>query len=153
MPETRAIILMQNEQFLIMYSVQENHPKKLYLVKSGKNGPNKYLIPHEITMKNKDELLISDRHNGLWLANLNLMRSIIEKGRAKSSNYVVVVKYLGSLLGSSTAITVPMINDADSFNANLYYHLPRDGAILRWNFRLVFFALHFIGSHLIEFYK
>lgn len=96
-----------------------------------RNGDYDVLIPAEITMKSDDELMISDHSNGLWFANLNKIKHNI---RNKDIELFVEVKYLGSLLGSPKALTVPPIIDDDT-NQYLYYYLPRDGAVVRWNFR------------------
>lgn len=89
------------------------------------------LMPAEITLKSDNELLIKDYTNGLWLADLKqIQRSL----REDEIDLFVVVRYLGSLLGASTALTIPIVGDEESQHY-LYYYLPRDGAVVRWNFR------------------
>lgn len=126
-----ALILLHQSSFLIQYSMLSIRPKKLSLIIPTKNGAYDVLIPAEISMKGDDELVISDYSNGLWFANLKKIRHNI---RNKDIELFVEVKYLGSLLGASTALTIPPVID-DEINQYLYYYLPRDGAVVRWNFR------------------
>lgn len=128
--KTYALILLHRSRFLIQYSVSVR-PKKLGLVIPLQNGSYDVLIPEEITMKTNDELIIKDYSNSLWLANLNNIKHSIQY---KDIELFVEVKYLGSLLGISTALNVPPIIDGDT-NQYLYYYLPRDGAVVRWYFR------------------
>lgn len=128
-----AIILLHKSKYLIQYSMVENRPRKLSLIIMTKHLNRSYdvLMPAEITLKSDNELLIKDYTNGLWLANLKqIQRSL----REDEIDLFVVVRYLGSLLGASTALTIPIVGDEESQHY-LYYYLPRDGAVVRWNFR------------------
>lgn len=127
---TSVLILLHRSAFLIQYSLRQDRPRKLVLVISKKAKGYDVLIPAEITLKNDKELFISDHSNGLWLADLTKTKSNPNKGE----DSFVEVKYLGSLLGASTALTIPTMIDGDSSHY-LYYYLPRDGAVVRWNFR------------------
>lgn len=126
-----ALILLHRSKFLIQYSLRSVRPKKLSLIIPTRNGAYDVVIPAEITMKSDDELVIRDYSNGLWFANLNKIKHSI---RNKDIELFVEVEYLGSLLGASKALTVQPILDDDT-NQYLYYYLPRDGAVVRWNFR------------------
>lgn len=126
-----ALILLHQSSFLIQYSMLSIRPKKLSLIIPSENGAYDVLIPAEIAIKGDDELVISDYSNCLWFANLKKIRHNI---RNKDIELFVEVKYLGSLLGASKALTVPPVID-DETNQYLYYYLPRDGAVVRWNFR------------------
>lgn len=128
-----AIILLHKSKYLIQYSMAENRPRKLSLIIMTKNMNRSYdvLVPAEITLKSDGELLIKDYTNGLWLADLKqIQRSL----REDEIELFVVVKYLGPLLGASTALTIPTVGDEENQHY-LYYYLPRDGAVVRWNFR------------------
>lgn len=128
MATTNALILLHRSTFLIQYSVQQDRPKKLILIIQTKDRGHDVLIPAEITMKNDNELMISDHLNGLWLADLS---KLIQND---NSDLSVEVKYIGSLLGPSKALVFPAGIEGDS-NPYLYYYLPRDGAVVRWNLR------------------
>lgn len=128
---TSAFILLHQSTFLIQYSLRQDRPRRLVLVVLTKNRSYDVLIPAEITMKNDNELIVSDNSNGLWLAELNKIKP---NTRNKETDFFVEVKYLGPLLGASRALTIPIAIDGES-NHYLYYYLPRDGAIVRWNFR------------------
>lgn len=133
--KTYALILLHKSNYVIRYSLLENLPRKLsFIIKTNRSRSRSYdcLIADEITLKNDHDLLIKDYANRLWLANLNdMQRSLRDDGKI---DLFVEVKYLGSLLGTATALTVPMVGDQDNMHY-LYYYLPRDGAIVRWNFR------------------
>lgn len=137
-----AIILLHDQKFLLLYSMHDSHPKKLSCIIAKKPSSGRksniynILIPQEMSMKTNNEILISDRYNCLWLANLNQIQSENRKHVKENIDFFVEVKYLGTLLGSAKSLAVP--NSFDSTDATqkyLYYHLPRDGAILRWNFQ------------------
>lgn len=142
--KTYALILLHKSNYLIRYSLLENLPRKLsFIIKTSNSRSRPYdlLIAAEITLKNNHDLLIKDYSNRLWLANLNEMqRSLRDNDKI---DLFVEVKYLGSLLGTATALTVPMVGDQNNTHY-LYYYLPRDGAIVRWNFRQVLLFSIFI---------
>lgn len=141
--KTYALILLHKCKYLIQYSLLENRPRKLSLIMKATyfNRPYEHLIAAEITMKNDHELLIKDYSNRLWTANLNNM----QRNRRRRSNaedqiddLFMEVKFLGSLLGTAIGTAVPMVGDQDNTHY-LYYYLPRDGAVVRWNFRYTHF--------------
>lgn len=132
---TYALILLHRSKFLILYSLK-NRSQKLRLMIQSKHRAYEGLIPAEIIIKNEKDLVVSDHSNGLWMANLNKIKP---NQRSKDVELFVEVIYLGSLLGSSRAITIPPIFDVDT-TQYLYYYIPRDGAVVRWNFR---YGLHF----------
>lgn len=137
-----AIILLRDQKHVVLYSMQDIYPKKLSFVIATKPSSSKksniynVLIPIEMTMKANNEILISDRYNCLWLANLNQIQSLNRKHGKEDIDFYVEVKYLGTLLGPAKSLAVPnSFDSADISQKYLYYHLPRDGAILRWNFQ------------------
>lgn len=135
--DTRAIILLQNRRFLLIYSPLENGPIKLNLLK-GDTFKNEFLIPDEIAMKSNEELLICDHFNQLWSADIGQIHLSKSSSNQLDAFSVVNVptKYIGSLLGLPKALTInPSSMDSDSINTFLYYYLPRDGVVLRWNYR------------------
>lgn len=133
--KTCALIVLNKSKYLIQYSLLENRPRKLSLIiktNYKRNRSYDQLIASEVTLKNDHELLIKDYTNGLWFGDLNdVQRSLRDDDKI---DLFVEVKYLGSLLGAATALTVPMIGDQDNAHY-LYYYLPRDGAVVRWNFQ------------------
>lgn len=123
--------------------------------KSRKSSVYNILMATEITMKTADELLIMDCYSGLWSADLNEIQTAGDHLVHLKIDRYVVVKYLGSLLGPSTALTVSQSIDSTNKDKYLYYHLPRDGAILRWNFRQPLTAegheiLHFSRKPIVQ---
>lgn len=132
---TRGIISLYGKNYLLIYSLPEGRLRKLRLVIKNSNTSRTLLSPREVVMKDNNELLISDFFNSLWLANLNQLKSFSKKKRNNNEyDSTIEVKYVGSLLGSSRALAIPKIIDAEQENY-LYYYLPRDGAILRWNLK------------------
>lgn len=131
-----ALIVLHRSKYLIQYLLSENRARKLSLIiKTNFNRNRSYdlLMASEITLRNDHELLIKDYTNSLWLGNLNDVQHSLRSDRGKIDLFVEV-KYLGSLLGAATALTVPIISDQDNTHY-LYYYLARDGAVVRWNFR------------------
>lgn len=126
-----ALILLHRSTFLIQYSMLSVRPKKLTLIIPSNGGAYDVLMPAEITMKGDNELVISDYSDGLWFAQLDKIKHNI---RNKDIELFVEVSYLGSLLGTARALIVPPVID-DEINQYLYYYVPRDGAVVRWNFR------------------
>lgn len=110
----------------------ENSTRKLSFVKNHEILSNIYLIPNEISLRNNDELLISNSINELWITNLSQIKQFFKKG--KSQNLTLFPKKLGSLLGTPQTLSVPTNMDGNKFSY-LYYYLPRDGAVLRWSFK------------------
>lgn len=129
---THAIILLHQSNFLIQCSLLDHRPRKLTLIIPTKNWPYDILNPAEITIKNDDELIVSDHSNGLWVANLKNVRRNMMRGN--KIELFVDVKFLGSLLGNAKTLSIPPPIDGDT-NQYLYYYLPRDGAVVRWNVR------------------
>lgn len=69
----------------------------------------------------KNELFVSDDCGRLWIAVLDVLK------RAKYPHYYAIrVQFIANLLGPSTQLTVDP-------NRALYYYLPSDGAVVRWN--------------------
>lgn len=134
--DTRAIILLQNKPFLLIYSPLENGPKRLNFLTS--DGIKKeFIVPYEIAMIGNEELLICDHFHKLWSADISQVQlsSHVKGAFSVKQNITIPTKYLGSLLGLPKALTVPLCIDSDSINTYLYYYLPRDGVVLRWNYR------------------
>lgn len=161
---TSAILLPDNVNHLLLYTIHSNRPRNLTLLipaKSAKKSSKKallynILVAAEFTTKTKDELLIMDCHNGLWSAQLDDIRSAGGREAHPTIDLYIVAKYLGPLLGSSTALTVSQSTDAAANkDTYLYYHLPRDGAVLRWNFHQPLTAeghevLHFARKPIVQ---
>lgn len=81
------------------------------------------VIPKDIALLQSGKLFVSDECGHLWIAKLDLLK------QAKAAHYYEIrVEFVADLLGTSTALSV----DA---NGSLYYYLPRDGAVVRWNSR------------------
>lgn len=124
-----AVINIKNANFLILYNLQEGQYYKLAF-------NIRVIIPHQITIRNGDELLMVDVANRLWAGDLSRIK--LSKNCEKCR--IVNVSLLGSLLGYSNALAVSSMYNTGTgvFNDYLYYYLPRDGAIVRWNFRYVY---------------
>lgn len=81
------------------------------------------VIAKDIVVLESGQLFASDECGHLWTAKLDLSK------REKTPRYLeITVKFIDDLLGSSTSLT----SDPDG---SLYYYLPRDGAVVRWNSR------------------
>lgn len=135
-----VIILLNDANHLLLYTIYSSRPRNLTLLFTTKSLNTKksitynVLVPVAITMKSKNELLITDRNNGLWLADLSEIHYNASRIIHKKIDLHVMIKYLGSLLGASTAVAVTQNIGSDINSKYLYYHLPRDGVVLRWNF-------------------
>lgn len=93
------------------------------LINSHSNSDNMVVIPKDITLLATGQLFASDECGHLWTAKLDILK------RAKTPHYFEIkVQFIADLLGTSTALTVDP-------NGSLYYYLPRDGALVRWNSR------------------
>lgn len=78
------------------------------------------VIPKDIVIL-ENALFASDDCGQLWTTKLDVLK------RAKTSNYYEIrVELIADLLGTSTALSIDP-------NGALYYYLPRDGAVVRWN--------------------
>lgn len=136
MDDNRAIILLRDKQFLLIYSPLENSPLKLNFLASD-SIKKEFLVPNEIAMRSNEELLICDHFNKLWSADISQVQ-LSKSGSSQIGAFSLVTvpaKYLGSLLGLPKALNIPSSIDFDSMNTFLYYYLPRDGVVLRWNYR------------------
>lgn len=82
------------------------------------------VIPKDIEiLLETGQLFASDECGHLWTAKLDVLK------RAKAPHYYELrVEFIADLLGTSTALTIDP-------NGSLYYFLPRDGAVVRWNSR------------------
>lgn len=118
-----AFITVKNANFVIIYSQRDKVWHKLALRASGD------IVPNQLTIRNNLELLISDASNNLWFGNLTRMR--YEKRRGYFS---IELNPLGQLLGKSASLAVSAASD-EPLNDFLYYYMPRDGAVVRWDFR------------------
>lgn len=77
-----------------------------------------FVIPNEIAIR-ENRLFVSDDCGHLWTAKL--------KRDKRAAHYNELrVEFIADLLGASTSLTI------DPKGA-LYYYLPRDGALVRWN--------------------
>lgn len=121
----RAIITMQNENYLIIYSQKAKAWRKLMLVSAVE------IIPQSIAIRNDETLLVTDAVNTLWMANLTNI-----KVYGKHRHLGIVLRPLGALLGVAKSPSVPTSGlSSDPNNNYLYYYIPRDGAIVRWDIR------------------
>lgn len=122
---SRAFITLQNENFLIIYSQKAKNWRKLML------SSDIDIIPQSITIRNDETLLVSDAVNTLWTGNLTNIKIY-----GKHRHLGIVLRPLGSLLGVSKSLSVTTNSlSSDPNNNYLYYYIPRDGAIVRWDFR------------------
>lgn len=121
----RAIITLQNENYLIIYSQKAKAWRKLMLASAVE------IIPQSIAIRNDETLLVTDAVNTLWMANLTNI-----KVYGKHRHLGIVLRPLGALLGVAKAPSVPTSGlSSDPNNNYLYYYIPRDGAIVRWDIR------------------
>lgn len=121
----RAFITLQNENYLIAYSLKAKTWRKLMLSAAIE------IIPQSIAIRNDETLLITDKGNTLWTGNLTQINVY-----GKHRHLGIVLRLLGPLLGVSKSLSVPTNGvSGDPNNNYLYYYIPRDGAIVRWDFR------------------
>lgn len=119
-----GIICLRRANYLLLYSLQHRKYTKVafnILV----------VIPHQILTHHDNELLIMDTANRLWMGDLNRLKSHRQCKKCK----MLTITQLGSLLGHTDTLAVTSTLNAGLYNDYLYYYLPRDGAIVRWNFR------------------
>lgn len=83
------------------------------------------VIPKDITLLETGQLFASDECGHLWTAKLDILKT--DKA---PRYYEIKVEFIADLLGTSTTLTIDP-------NGSLYYYLPRDGAVVRWNSRFV----------------
>lgn len=86
------------------------------------------VIPKDIALLENGILFASDECGHLWTAKVDLFRQ-----PTSHHYYEIDVEFIADLLGTSTALTVDP-------NGSLYYYLPRDGAVVRWNSRFALFV-------------
>lgn len=80
------------------------------------------VIPKDIALQLENgKLFVSDACGHLWTAKLNSLKRV-----KIPHHFEIRVDFIDDLLGTSTALTVDP-------NGSLYYFLPRDGAVVRWN--------------------
>lgn len=121
-----AYISLHNEPFLILFSQRYKSWRRLHLISS-------ILIkPNQIAIRGDNELLLTDTTNNLWTGNLNRIQLNNRIERQLTINIMPV----GALLGRSQSM-VSSSMQTEPFREYLYYYLPRDGAIVRWDFRWV----------------
>lgn len=98
--------------------------RNIYLYKlHPRTTDNMVVVPKDIALLETGQLFASDECGHLWKAKLDIFR------HAKTPHYYEIeVEFIADLLGTSTALTIDP-------NGSLYYYLPRDGAVLRWNSR------------------
>lgn len=89
------------------------------------------IIPQSVTIRSDETLLIADDLNTLWTANLTTI-----KVYGRNRHLGIELQPLGSLLGVSRSLSLPTNTVGNDPNNNyLYYYIPRDGAVVRWDFR------------------
>lgn len=121
---TKAFICLQNANFLIQYSFADKSYTKLTF-------NIRVVFPKDILIKHENHLIIVDTGNRLWLGNLNRIKSR-QKNRLHKE---ISVNHLGTLLGLTDSIAVTTNNESGNLINYIYYYLPKDGAIVRWNSR------------------
>lgn len=89
---------------------------------SNSTSENMAVIPKDIALLENGLLFASDECGHLWRAKLDLFT------QTNYNYYAIRAEFIADLLGTSTALTVDP-------NGSLYYYLPRDGAVVRWNSR------------------
>lgn len=124
----RAFITLENGNFLILYSLKDKRWRKVNLLSSVK------IIPQAITIRNDEDILITDITNHLWKGNIRRMK--MYRKETKIQRIFIKLDQLGSLLGDSKSL----VSSLDSFNGELYndflyYYMPRDGVVVRWDLR------------------
>ncbi|XP_037025083.1 major royal jelly protein 5 [Bradysia coprophila] len=115
-PNVQAFITLDSADYLIVYSLYESRWWKLQLI-----TPDNIIVqPKDIAIL-KNELFVSDECGHLWTAKLDVLN------RVKYPHYYAIrVQFIADLLGPSTQLAIDP-------NGALYYYLPSDGALLRWN--------------------
>lgn len=72
-----------------------------------------------------------DTAKRLWVGDLHRLKPHKQRNACK----VLTITQLGTLLGYTDSMAVSATANGGLLNDYLYYYLPRDGAIVRWNFR------------------
>lgn len=86
--------------------------------------------PQGIAIRNNDQLLVLDKNNVLWSGNLFKVKFV---RKLSPLALFMSISRLGALLGKAQGLTTQ--TDESTENHYLYYYMPRDGAVVRWNFR------------------
>lgn len=124
--EYRAIIALRKENFLIVYSQRSRTWQKLWL------SSTVHVIPQSLIIRNDETVLVTDAFNTLWTGNLS---SVKFYGQHRHRQSAIPLRQLGKLLGMSKSLSVTSNGHNDPNAHYLYYYIPRDGAIVRWDFR------------------
>lgn len=119
-----AIISLKRANYLLFYSFCDRKFIKLAF-------NIVVIIPHQILIHNEHELLIVDTANRLWIGELTRLKPYKNRKNYKT----LTITQLGTLLGYTNTLASTATSNTGIFNDYLYYFMPRDGAIVRWNFR------------------
>lgn len=122
----RGLITLKNANFLILFSLKTKKWHKLHF------DHTKLIQVQDVTIRNDEQLLVLDRDNILWSGNLWKLKFL---RKFSSFNLFISVYKLGPLLGKALALTTNINPIGESFADYLYYYIPRDGAVVRWNFQ------------------
>lgn len=86
------------------------------------------VVPKAISFVSSGSMYIVDTSHHLWIT-ANALQLASTKLTSKGSNYLELSTVMvNDLLGAATAL---FVDPADQ----LYYFMPRDGVVLRWNTR------------------
>lgn len=121
---THAIICLKRANFLLLYSFRDRRYIKLAF-------NIVVIIPQRILIHNEHELLIVDTASRLWVGDLTRLKPYKQRRNHKT----LTITQLGTLMGYTNTVASTATTNAHIFNDYLYYFMPRDGAIVRWNFR------------------
>ena len=82
------------------------------------------VVPSEITFNdNNGNMFVVDESNNLWQTQIDKVKV---KNLRKSSYMQLHVKTVNKLLGTAKCLITDALNV-------LYYYLPKDGVVVRWN--------------------
>lgn len=103
------------------------------------------VVPKGISFVSSGTMYIVDTSHHLWKT-ANALQLASSKLTTRGSNYLELPAVLvDDLMGAATALFVDPVDQ-------LYYYLPRDGVVVRWNTRFEYlFHIQYI-KHLISFY-
>lgn len=89
------------------------------------------VVPRAIAFASSGSMYIADTSHHLWITP-NALQLASNQLTSKGSNYLELPAVLvDDLMGAATALFVDPVDQ-------LYYFIPRDGVVLRWNTRYIY---------------